>query len=309
MHSSSKTRRLFRKAGHPTRPTTMCISPTRPESAKPASSPWDAPSRGQGRCKQLIIVLPSLLVSIIQGWPGWVPHCMRLTRLFRGRGMREHMGLIGPSGSPVGGLFQPLAGFNRGRKDYDGPMRGITTMARSMWSCPGRWMLVAIAALSLAAGTTGEATTSISERAVVEVDHATVDQILDVFHKADATIAAEDLDGVMGLYATQYNYHGLKQADIRKIWFDLFKEYRNVVEVHFFSKIAKVGSGSNAVIEITCTGILSGISKTSGLRVPIDSWHEEVHFLTREGDAWRIRGNAGETPPTLPFGTAPHPLF
>jgi hypothetical protein len=132
---------------------------------------------------------------------------------------------------------------------------------------------------------------------------------LDVFHKADATIAAEDLDGVMGLYATQYNYHGLKQADIRKIWFDLFKEYRNVVEVHFFSKIAKVGSGSNAVIEITCTGILSGISKTSDLRVPIDSWHEEVHFLTREGGAWRIRGNAGETPRVLPFGTAPHPLF
>jgi hypothetical protein len=170
-------------------------------------------------------------------------------------------------------------------------------------------MLVAVAALSLATATTGHATTSIPQGTVVEVDQATVNQILDVFHKADAAIASENLDGIMALYATQYNYHGLKQADIRKIWFDLFEEYRKLIDVHFFSKIVKVGSGSNAIIEVTCTGILSGLSKTSGLRVLIDSWHEEVHVLTLEGGVWRIRGNAGETPRVLPFGTAPHPLF
>jgi hypothetical protein len=54
---------------------------------------------------------------------------------------------------------------------------------------------------------------------------------------------------------------------------------------------------------------LSGLSKTSGLQVPIDSWYEEVHVLTLEGGDWRIRGNAGEMPRALPFGTAPHPLF
>ncbi|MBI3808360.1 MAG: hypothetical protein HY281_12760 [Nitrospirae bacterium] len=166
-----------------------------------------------------------------------------------------------------------------------------------------------MAALSLMTGTTGQAATSIPASAIVEVDQATVNQILDVFHKAEAAIAVRDIDGVMALYATQYNYHGLKHADIRKIWLNLFEEYQNIVEVHFFSKIAKVGSGSNAILEITCTGILSGLSKTSGLRVPIDSWHEEVHFLTPEGGVWRIRGNAGETPRVLPFGTAPHPLF
>ena len=90
-----------------------------------------------------------------------------------------------------------------------------------MWSCPNRCMLVAVAALSLMTGTTGEAATSIPASAE----------------------------------------------------------------------------------------ILSGISKVSGLRVPIDSWHEEVQFLTPEGGVWRIRGNAGETPRVLPFGTAPHPAF
>jgi hypothetical protein len=178
-----------------------------------------------------------------------------------------------------------------------------------MWSCPNRWILVAVATFSLVTGTTGQAATSIPQGSIVEVDQATVNQILDVFHKAEAAIAVGNLDGVMALYATQYNYHGLKQADVRKIWSNLFEEYRDISEVHFFSKIAKVGSGSNAIIEVTCTGSLSGLSKTSSLRVPIDSWYEEVHFLMLEGGIWRIRGNAGETPRVLPFGTAPHPLF
>ena len=184
-----------------------------------------------------------------------------------------------------------------------------STMTRSRWSCPGRWLRVAVVTLSLVTGTTAYADTMLQTGAVVEVDQATVNQIMDVFHKADAAIAEENLEGIMALHATQYNYHGLKQADIRKVWSDLFKEYRDLGGMHFFSKIAKVGSGSNAIIEVTCTGSLSGISKTSGLRVPIDSWYQEVHYLTSEGGAWRIRGNAGETPRVLPFGTSPHPLF
>ena len=193
-----------------------------------------------------------------------------------------------------------------------GAMIGLTpgvAMARPIWSCPSRWMLIAVASLSLVTGTTGQATTSIPQGAVVEVDQATVTQILDVFHKAEAAIAVGDPDGIMALYATNYNYHGLKYTDVRKIWFDLFEEYRDLSEVHFFSKIVKVGSGSNAIIEVTCTGSLSGLSKTSGLRVPIDSWNEEVHYLTLEGGVWRIRGNAADQPRVLPFGTAPHPLF
>jgi hypothetical protein len=182
-------------------------------------------------------------------------------------------------------------------------------MARSMWSYPGRWVLAAVAALSLMTGTRGEAATFIPPSAIVEVDQATVNQIVEVFNKAEAAVAAGDIDGVMALYSTQYNYHGLKQAEVRKIWLNLFEEYRDISEVHFFSKIFKVGAGSNAIIEVTCTGRLSGLSKTSGLRVPIDSWYEEVHFLTPEGGVWRIRGNAGEMPRVLPFGTAPHPLF
>ena len=178
-----------------------------------------------------------------------------------------------------------------------------------MWSCPSRWMLVAVAALSLATGTTGQAATSISQKGFVQVDQVTVREILDVFQQGETAIAAGNLDSIMALYATQYNYHGLKQAEIHKIWRDLFEEYRDLSEAHVFSQIVKVGSSSNAIIEVTCTGNLSGLSKTSGLRVPIDSWHEEVHYLTREGGVWRIRGNAGAQTRILSFGTAPHPLI
>jgi len=55
-------RRLFRKARIFTRPTPAAISPARPESAKTASSPMDAPFRGQGRSKRPKIVLPSSLI-------------------------------------------------------------------------------------------------------------------------------------------------------------------------------------------------------------------------------------------------------
>ena len=144
-------------------------------------------------------------------------------------------------------------------------------MARRMWPCPNRWVLIAVAALSLLAGTTGQAAISISQKGFVQVDQATVNQILDVFHQGETAIATKNLDGVMALYATQYNYHGLKHAEIRKIWRDLFEEYRDLSEAPVFSQIVTVGSGSNAIIEVTCTGSLSGLSKTSGLRVPIDS--------------------------------------
>jgi hypothetical protein len=144
---------------------------------------------------------------------------------------------------------------------------------------------------------------------VIEVDVATLKAVVDTFEQAEEAIKAHDLEKVMAIYSPQYNYHGLKKDDIRKIWKDLFDEYQEIASTHLFTKMAKVGSGRDAVLEVTCTGHLWARSKTSGLYVPIDSWYEEVHYLVLEDGAWRIRGNVGESPRVLPFGTAPHPLF
>ena len=155
----------------------------------------------------------------------------------------------------------------------------------------------------------GQAKTVVPAGSVIEVDEATVNAVVAAFERAEQAVNAHDLEAVMAVYSPQYNYHGLKKDDIRKVWKDLFDEYKEIASTHLFSKITKVGSGSNAVLEVTCTGHLWAVSKTSGLYVPIDSWHEEVHYLMFEEGGWRIRGNLGESPHVLPFGTAPHPLF
>jgi hypothetical protein len=144
---------------------------------------------------------------------------------------------------------------------------------------------------------------------VIEVDVTTLKAVVGTFEQAEDAIKAHDLEKVMAIYSPHYNYHGLKKDDLRKIWKDLFDEYQEIASTHLFTKMTKVGAGRDAVLEVTCTGHLWARSKTSGLYVPIDSWHEEVHYLVLEDGAWRIRGNVGESPHVLPFGTAPHPLF
>ena len=181
-----------------------------------------------------------------------------------------------------------------------------------MRTVPWRTLLRAITFLMLVSVFgfgTAQAKIVVPAGAVIEADDATVSSVVAMFERAEQAIKAHDLETVLNLYSSNYNYHGLKKDDIRKIWKDLFDEYNDIASTHLFSKIAKVGSGSQAVVEVTCTGHLWAVSKTSKLYVPIDSWHEEVHFLVFEDGSWRIRGNVGESPRVLPFGTAPHPLF
>ena len=178
----------------------------------------------------------------------------------------------------------------------------------------GRIVLATVATLMTVAASlvgmgTAEAKIVLPAGSVIEVDEATVNAIVATFERAEQAIKSHDLETVMAVYSLQYNYHGHKKDDIRKVWKDLFDEYKEIVSTHLFTKIAKVGSGSNAVLEVTCTGHLRALSKTSGLYVPLDSWHEEVHYLVFEEGGWRIRGNVGESPRVLPFGTALHPLF
>lgn len=140
-----------------------------------------------------------------------------------------------------------------------------------------------------------------------EANDKTLKEILAVFERADQAVKNRSVEDVMALYSKQYNYHGLKKSDIRKIWADLFDNYKEIESTHLFSRVVSVGPGESA--EITCSGSVRAISKISNLRVPIDSWYGEVHYLVKEEGAWKIRGNVGDVQTVLPFGTAPHPLF
>ncbi len=40
-----------------------------------------------------------------------------------------------------------------------------------------------------------------------------------------------------------------------------------------------LGSGGQTIWEVAYTDHLQALSKTSGLHIPIDSWHEEAHYV------------------------------
>lgn len=171
-------------------------------------------------------------------------------------------------------------------------------------------VLVLLATGILVAAAPAAAGTQILSEATIEADAATVLEITSTFDQAEEAIRSRDLEALMALYAQNYRYHGIGKDGIRKIWADLFARYAVITNLHAFSSITVSGSGSNRIVQITCTGALHGATKKSKQPVPIDSWYREIHYLVKEQGAWRILGSqSGEGPAVLPFGTAPHPLF
>ena len=141
-------------------------------------------------------------------------------------------------------------------------------------------------------------------------DHRMVKELLTSFERAEAALGKEDMDALMHFYAAAYDYHGLKESDVRRVWGEVFAHYNRVESLHLFSDIKVTQVNNEVRAEVTCTGGLYGTDERSGNRVTLDSWFREIHYLVKEGDAWRFLGNAGEVPAGAPFASAPHhPLF
>lgn len=140
--------------------------------------------------------------------------------------------------------------------------------------------------------------------------HPVVKGLLAAFERAEAALKKEDIDGLMKFYAPTYDYHGLKEADVRRVWGEVFEHYKALESLHLFSDIKVVQVNNELRMEVTCTGGLYGTEERTGNRVTLDSWFREVHYLVKDDSAWRFLGNAGEVPAAAPFATAPHhPLF
>lgn len=153
------------------------------------------------------------------------------------------------------------------------------------------------------------AMTQIVPDAKVEGKPQHITELIGTFDRAQEAIRAQDLDALMTLYAPDYHYHGLTKDNIRQIWAELFLNYNFIANIHTFSAIKFVGPAKHPTAEITCTGSLWATSVNTKERIPIDSWHQEVHRLVREDDGWHIIGHLGGAPAVRHFGTAPHPLF
>jgi hypothetical protein len=140
--------------------------------------------------------------------------------------------------------------------------------------------------------------------------HPAVKELLASFGWAEAALQKEDLDALMAFYASTYNYHGLKETDVRRVWGEVFTHYKALESLHLFSDIMITQTGSQLRAEVTCTGGLYGTEEGTGKRMTLDSWFREVHYLVKEEGGWRFLGNAGEAPSSAPFSSAPHhPMF
>ena len=140
--------------------------------------------------------------------------------------------------------------------------------------------------------------------------HPVVKGLLAAFERAEAALQKEDIDALMRFYASTYDYHGLKADDVHRVWGEVFEHYKAVESLHLFSDVKVLRVNDELRVEVTCTGGLYGTDEHTGKRLTLDSWFREVHYLVKEGDAWRFLGNAGEVPAAAPFSSAPHhPLF
>ena len=106
----------------------------------------------------------------------------------------------------------------------------------------------------------------------------------------------------MKFYATDYNYHGLKRSDVRRVWEEVFLHYRDISSSHVFTELKLVQADGVKKAYVTCTGGLHGTEQQTGKPITIDSWSREVHYLVKEAGAWRFLGNAGGTSPSAVTG-------
>jgi ketosteroid isomerase-like protein len=143
-----------------------------------------------------------------------------------------------------------------------------------------------------------------------DADRLVIKELVAAFNEAEAAVKKADLDALMKFYATRYNYHGLKRSDVRRVWEEVFLYYRDISSSHVFTELKLVQADDVRKAYVTCTGGLHGTEKETGKPITIDSWAREVHYLVKEGGAWRFLGNAGEVSPSNSPASAPHhPLF
>ncbi|HSA77379.1 MAG TPA: hypothetical protein VLG72_00775 [Nitrospirota bacterium] len=150
----------------------------------------------------------------------------------------------------------------------------------------------------------------IAPGAVTEADQTVMKELVAAFDRAETAVQQADLDALMLFYAKGYNYHGLKQADVRRVWDEVFSHYRQIMSKHVFTELKLVKTGLVTKALVTCTGGLYGIDKSTGKPLAIDSWVSEVHSLVKEKDGWKFLGNVSGDAPAAPPASAPHhPLF
>ena len=158
--------------------------------------------------------------------------------------------------------------------------------------------------------TPSTAAVEIAPTALATFDQDVLEELVTAFDQAEIAVQQANLEALMLFYGKDYNYHGLKRPDVRRVWGEVFSHYEHIRSRHVFSDLKIAQEGSQKQAFVTCTGGLYGTDKDSGTSITIDSWVGEVHSLVKENDRWKFQGNVRGNSPSVPPTSAPHhPLF
>ena len=153
--------------------------------------------------------------------------------------------------------------------------------------------------------------TYVPHSATVQTDKKTQADILKSFKQAEDAVKRKDTDSLMEFYANDYKHRGFTKDSLRSEWKHLFQEYRDFSATHVLTHIVVDADREPLTARITCTGSLWAISNDTNQRINIDSWYNEIHYLTYIDGRWRIQGHAWEVlnPKDTRTVQAPHPFF
>ncbi|MDH5679452.1 MAG: nuclear transport factor 2 family protein [Nitrospinota bacterium] len=140
-----------------------------------------------------------------------------------------------------------------------------------------------------------------------KVDHETMKRVSQFFHDAEEAISKGDIDALMDLYSDSYKNGDHDKAAAKAIWQRIFSVFENMSTMHNMNLVNYSQDGG--LIVIGCSGILLGMKKGEGDRVPVDTWTNEEHILTLEKGKWKLVGSAGQKRKRLWFDKPMHPLF
>ena len=124
--------------------------------------------------------------------------------------------------------------------------------------------------------------TYIPHSATIHTDKKTALEILKNFKRAEEALKRKDLDSLMEFYADTYQHRGFTKDSLKAEWKHLFGEYRDFSATHVLTLFEVVVDADKVPLtaQVTCTGSLWAISNDSNRRVNLDSWYNEVHYLT-----------------------------
>lgn len=132
-------------------------------------------------------------------------------------------------------------------------------------------------------------------------------EVEEFFETAEDAIQAKDINALMRLYSDSYQNGPHDKAGARKIWERIFDRFQTLGTMHNMRITSYDHEGQ--IVVIKCSGILLGKPKGNDQRVPVDSWTNEDHVISKSGEKWKLIGTYGKERKRLWFDKPMHPLF